>query len=118
VLTLCLYVVGPKLILLVFGNSYVESAWTLYWLAPLPFAVAIGSVFANLVMLPAGQDLKHLLMTSTAGLLNVLILIRLAHMGAIGAAIALLVAECFVALFSFLAARHVLARCDYIGPHQ
>lgn len=107
-LSLLLMCMGPAVIALVFGTSFVEAASSLRWLAALPLAIAIGNVYANLVMLPAQRDTQHLLMTSFAGALNVLLLIALADLGAIGAAIALLIAESFVALYAFRIGSRVL----------
>jgi O-antigen/teichoic acid export membrane protein len=108
-LLLCL---GPGIISVVFGSSFAQAASSLRWIAALPLVIAIGSVFANLVMLPAHRDLQHLIMTSTAGALNVVLILGLAHMGATGAAIALLIAESFVALYAFRMGSRVLAELN------
>jgi O-antigen/teichoic acid export membrane protein len=99
-LTLTLLLAGPPLLTFLFGVPFEGAIASLMWLAPLPVAIAIGGVFANLVMLPAGRDTQHLLMTASAGALNILLLLALAHRGAVGAAIALLAAECFVAVYA------------------
>lgn len=115
-LSISVFVAAPTLILLLFGESYVAVIPALHWLAPLPLAIAIGSVFGHLLMLPAGKDVQHLVMTSLAGAINILFLFALADSGALGAAMALLAAECFVACYAIAIGTQVMLQISRASP--
>lgn len=111
VLSASLYLFAEPLTLAVFGAQFAPAAICLKLTAAIPLLVAVTGVFANLIMLPLRRDALHLTMTAAAAVIHVAILIPLARSdGAVGASLALLASECFVALYAIAIGGWLLRR--------
>jgi PST family polysaccharide transporter len=102
---------AEPLTLMLFGVSFAPSAVCLAWTAAIPLLVAVAGVYANLVILPLRRDGLHLLMTGAALAIHLAVLIPLAsRQGAVGASIALLASEIFVAAYAVVVGGRLLQR--------
>ncbi len=108
-LSLVLLFFADVIVGVLFGEAFGSAVTVLRWMAVVPLFLAAATVFANYVMLPAGKDRLHLLMTVGAGLINVAIVLAIgAAEGALAAAIGIVVAEAFVLAFSLVAGGRLL----------
>jgi PST family polysaccharide transporter len=110
-LSVVLYFGAQPLTLALFGESFAPAAACLAWTAAVPLLVAVAGVYANLVLLPLRRDGLHLIMTGAALAIHLAVLIPLAvKQGAIGASIALLASEVFVAVYAVAVGTRLLRR--------
>jgi O-antigen/teichoic acid export membrane protein len=116
-LSIVLFVAAEPLTSLLFGAEFEPAAACLKLMAPEPFLVATASAFANLVIMALHRDRVHLAMTFGAAVINIALVIMLARShGAMGAATALLAAECFVVVFAVIAGSRLLRKLPRSAP--
>ena len=90
---------APLLVSLLLGPGYENAIPVLRVLALLLPIITVGTVLGTFWALPFGQDRSLLLITASAGVLNVLLLLVLVpRLEAVGMAAAVVVAEAFVAM--------------------
>ena len=93
---------APFLVELLFGKAYEASARVLQVLALLLPVVAFGYSLSMQYMFPRQMDQEVMYSVASAGLLNLLLAVLLApRLGALGMAIAVVLAEAWAALFRF-----------------
>lgn len=108
-LSMTIFILANPLCILLFGQAYAPAAQVLRYLALLPILLAFIGVFANLVMLPLGQDFRHLRMVTGAAAINLISVVPFVRMGgAVGAAASICLAELFVASYSAYQARRTI----------
>jgi polysaccharide transporter, PST family len=111
VLSVVLYLGAQTITVTLFGQSFAPAAVCLAWTAAIPFLVAVAGVYANLVMLPLHRDGLHLLMTGAALAIHIAVLIPLAlRQASVGASMALLASEIFVAVYAVAVGGRLLRR--------
>jgi PST family polysaccharide transporter len=96
--SLALLCLAHLVVTICFGRASSETSVTVVrWIALLPFIVAMGNVLGVQTMIPFGLAREFSWILVVAGVLNVATAVPfIAHLGAPGAAIALLCAETFV----------------------
>lgn len=97
--SLALLVAAPFLVPILFGSAFMETTYTLMWLAPLPFLIGLSNVFGIQTMIPMGMKKVFSRILLGSGVVNILLLVPLAlHFGSQGAAMAVLVTEATVTM--------------------
>lgn len=106
-----IFMFADELTRILFGSAFAPAAQCLKWMAPIPFLVAIASVFANFVIMTMRRDRLHVAITLSAAAINVgaLALFARSH-GSVAAAAALMAAEVCVVLFAAVAGARLLRK--------
>jgi PST family polysaccharide transporter len=97
--SLLLFLGAPILVRVGLGSKFIPATDVLRWLAPIPLIVMLSNIFGIQTMLPFGHDRAFSRILIGAGVLNVVLVLPLAHLfAAPGAAVSLLITEIFVTL--------------------
>jgi O-antigen/teichoic acid export membrane protein len=95
--TLVMFVVAPWGVPLFLGKDYVGAVKVVQWMSPLPFVIGISNVLGVNVMLPLGMKNQFALIVSMSAIVNLVAMLLLCpSFGAVGAALSSLITECFV----------------------
>jgi O-antigen/teichoic acid export membrane protein len=79
------------------GRDFTAAVPTVQWLSPIPFLVGISNVLGVNVMLPLGMKDEFAGIVTISAIINLVAMFALCpSYGAVGAAMAALIAECFV----------------------
>ena len=94
------FVFAPQIIAVLMGSQYDDAILILRVLSPVPFLTAISNVFGIQIMLPFGKKKAFSIIVGITCVINIVIILALAYQwGALGAALANLIAEFVVTFF-------------------
>jgi O-antigen/teichoic acid export membrane protein len=97
VTSVVMFVVAPWGVPLFLGKDYVGAVKVVQWMSPLPFVIGISNVLGVNVMLPLGMKNQFALIVSMSAIVNLVAMLLLCpSFGAVGAALSSLITECFV----------------------
>lgn len=106
VVSLAVVVGSPIVVPLLFGEAYAQSLPVLWGLSALPFLIAISNVLGVQIMVPLGHNSAFSTVLIVAGVINASLVFPLGSaLGAIGAAISMVVAETVVSILMALFVR-------------
>lgn len=92
-----LFIFASRIVGLLFGPGFEESAFVVQWMALLPFIVGLSNVFGVQTMLNFGMKRSFSRILLGSGMINLALLVPLAsHYGSQGAAVSVLVTELIV----------------------
>lgn len=100
-----------------FGDGYDEVPLIIMVFAPLIMAIGLNNVFGIQYLLPAGKDNIYTISVIIGSIINLTLnLILIPFYGALGAAIASVIAETCILIYQMIYLRHEFSFKDYILP--
>ncbi|MCR4736302.1 MAG: flippase [Treponema sp.] len=98
-----LFILSKPIILLICGTEYANSVLVMKIMSPVVFFICFGQFFTDQIFIPTRQDKCSLYPVLIAAVLNIFMnILLIPRFGAIGAAIATLIAEFIVCVIKFI----------------
>jgi O-antigen/teichoic acid export membrane protein len=98
-LSLAVFLSAEPVVMLLFGKDFEQTVAVLRWMSLLPFVIAVATVLGEHTMLTFGLQREFSRILLKAGVVNVFLVVPLSYwLGAVGAGIASLTIEIFIAL--------------------
>jgi O-antigen/teichoic acid export membrane protein len=98
-LSLAVFLSAEPVVMLLFGKDFEQTVAVLRWMSLLPFVIAVATVLGEHTMLTFGLQREFSRILLKAGVVNVFLVVPISYwLGAVGAGIASLTIEIFIAL--------------------
>lgn len=101
ILSLLLFIFAENIIIILFGDEFVNSIEILKWFSIAPLAVSIGIIFNVCVLVPKGYDSSYTIIILISVVVHLILLLLLVPgLNTLGAAYAVVATEVIIALLS------------------